>query len=246
MNQLQLKNPNHHPNVPHKVEEVYEAAQFVLQGYTSFTQNQIASTSLSNYNSPIPFHLLANSTDTPAKTEDLSTLFARFTKSIIEAIHRTQHRGQFHSNHSHNGKLECNYCGEEHFVHDCPHVAHDIATGKCKRNQDGKVMLPSGAYVPRDITSKCLHDCIKKWHRKYFNQLGAATLIHTIDKHIIKEQKSPNSSVYQLTVTDCIAVPEAELYNLWARRQNFPPYPNCTCAQKDRNANVEIDDEEAV
>ena len=42
MNHLQLKYPNHHPNVPHKVEEVYNAAQFLLQGYSSFTQNLIA------------------------------------------------------------------------------------------------------------------------------------------------------------------------------------------------------------
>jgi hypothetical protein len=41
MNRLQLKNANHHPNVPHKVEAVYEAARFVLQGYSSFTQNLI-------------------------------------------------------------------------------------------------------------------------------------------------------------------------------------------------------------
>ena len=41
-------------------------------------------------------------------------------------------------------------------------------------------------------------------------------------------------------MTNCIAVLEAELYNLWARRQNFPLYPNCTCAQKARNTNVEI------
>ena len=45
MNRLQLKNSNCHPNIPHKVKEVHEAAQFVLQGYTSFTQNLIASNS---------------------------------------------------------------------------------------------------------------------------------------------------------------------------------------------------------
>ena len=68
-----------------------------------------------------------------------------------------------------------------------------------------------------------------------------------IDKHILNKQKSPSSSVYQLTVTDHITVLEAELYNLRARRQNFPSYPNCTRAQKARNANVEIkDDKEAV
>jgi hypothetical protein len=44
VNHLQLKNTNHHSNVPHKVEAVYEAACFVLQGYSSFTQNLIAAT----------------------------------------------------------------------------------------------------------------------------------------------------------------------------------------------------------
>jgi hypothetical protein len=44
MNHLQLKNADHHPNVPHKVKAVYEAAHFVLQGYSSFTQNLIAAT----------------------------------------------------------------------------------------------------------------------------------------------------------------------------------------------------------
>jgi hypothetical protein len=42
MNCLQLKNSDHHANAPHKVEAVYEAAHFVLQGYSSFTQNLIA------------------------------------------------------------------------------------------------------------------------------------------------------------------------------------------------------------
>jgi hypothetical protein len=42
MNCLQLKNADHHLNVPHKVEAVYEAAHFVLQGYSFFTQNSIA------------------------------------------------------------------------------------------------------------------------------------------------------------------------------------------------------------
>ena len=102
-------------------------------------------------------------------------------------------------------------------------------------------------YVPRDIAGKFLCDCVNEWHRKNPNRLGAAIFIHTIDKHILDKQKSTSSSVYQLTTTDRITVLEAELYNLRARRQNFPLYPNHTHAQKARNANVEIeDDKEAV
>jgi hypothetical protein len=115
MNRLQLKNADHHPNVPHKVEAVYEAACFVLRGYSSFTQNLIAaanpqSTALSQQS---PTTGLLPTATAPVKSEDLSTSIAGFTKSIIDAIHSTQLQGL---SRSQDGKIECNYCGEEHFI----------------------------------------------------------------------------------------------------------------------------------
>ena len=80
MSRLQLKNPDYHPNIPHKVEEVYEAARFVLQGYSSFTQNLIASNSpQQSQQSQSPSNSPVNFTNTPVKAENLSTLFARYT-----------------------------------------------------------------------------------------------------------------------------------------------------------------------
>src|SRR5271168_478121 len=35
-NRLQLKNPDHHPSILYRVSEVYEAAQFILHGASSF------------------------------------------------------------------------------------------------------------------------------------------------------------------------------------------------------------------
>jgi hypothetical protein len=92
MNHLQLKNADHHPNVPYKVEAVYKAACFVLQGYSSFTQNSIAaanpqSTTLSQQSHTTG---LSPTAATPVRSEDLSTLIARFTKSVIDAIHSIQ------------------------------------------------------------------------------------------------------------------------------------------------------------
>ena len=140
-----------------------------------------------------------------------------------------------------NGKTECNYCGEEHFIHDCPHVNTDIKAEKCRRNQEGKVVLSTSSYVPRDITGKYLHDCIEEWHRRHLNQLAAATLIHTINKRIVDAhqptQPAPQPQpTYQLTTNDHITVLEAELFNLRARRAPQAQY-NRTCAQKARNAN---------
>jgi hypothetical protein len=161
MNFLQLKNADHHPNVPHKVEAVYEAACFVLQGYSSFIKNLIAApnpqpTSLFQQ---LPTAESSPITTTSIQTEDLSTLIAGFTRSIIEAIHSTQPQGPLKLQDK---KIECNYCGEEHFIHDCPHVEANIKCKKCRRNQDGEVVLSTGAFISKDITGKYICDCINK------------------------------------------------------------------------------------
>ena len=153
-------------------------------------------------------------------------------------IHSTQPQSQPWSQ---DGKTECNYCREEH-LHDCPHINTDI---KSRRNQEKEVVLSTGSYVPQDITGKYLYDCIKEWHRRHPNQLAAATLIHTINKKIVDAhqptQPMPHPQLtYWLTTNNCIAVLEAELFNLRARRALQAQY-NCTHAQKARNANQDND-----
>jgi hypothetical protein len=60
-------------------------------------------------------------------------------------------------------------------------------------------------------------------------------------------QPTPTTQAnYQLTTNDQIAVLEAELFNLRTRRPVHPQFNRTTCAQKARNTNVDIDDEEAV
>ena len=142
------------------------------------------------------------------------------------------------------GKTECNYCREEHFICDCPHVNTYIKAGKCRRNQEEKVVSSTGSYVPQDITGKYLHDRIEEWHRRHLNQLAAATLIHTINKRIV-DTHQPTQPTYQLTTNNCIAVLEAELFNLRARRAPQAQY-NRMHAQKARNTNQDNDNEEAV
>jgi hypothetical protein len=63
---------------------------------------------------------------------------------------------------------------------ECGTVDKYIKVGKCKRNFEGKVVLPSGAFVGRDISGQFLIQRIDEWHRQHLNQLAAATMIHTI------------------------------------------------------------------
>jgi hypothetical protein len=146
------------------------------------------------------------------------------------------------------GKIECNYCGEEHFICDCPHAETNIKYGKCRRNQDRRVVLSTGTFILWDITKKCLHDHINKWHKQHPNQLAAATLIHTINKHLVEapQHTLTTQANYQLTTNNCIVVLKAELFNLRTRRPVHPQFNRTTCAQKARNTNVDIDGEEAV
>jgi len=43
-NRLQMKDPDHHPNIPHTIKDVYEAARFILQSATTAPQNYFAPT----------------------------------------------------------------------------------------------------------------------------------------------------------------------------------------------------------
>jgi hypothetical protein len=122
-----------------------------------------------------------------------------------------------------------------------------IEKGMCKRNSEGKVVLPSGAYVPRDIPGNLLSERIKEWHRRNPNQIAAATLLHTVEPLKSVSFHTPQNSVtkpsFQLSTSDRIATIEAELYNLRSRNPNFIPVAR-TRAQKARALNTEDTDNE--
>jgi hypothetical protein len=157
MNRLQVKDPDHHPNIPHKVKDVYDAARFILQS-GSLTQSYMAPLPSTSYQ-PSPI------IKTEPKTEDLGALFSELTKTLLEALnHNIMHHSQSshnHDSHSNNTRvLICLFCGGPHPVRNCTCVDEHIKAGKCKRNVEGKIVLPTGAFVPRDIPGTHLRDRI--------------------------------------------------------------------------------------
>jgi hypothetical protein len=249
-NRLQMKHPDHHPNIPHTIKDVYEAARFILQSATTAPQNYFAPTP-SNVNPPfVPDGTVSIAKREPSvKQEDLGTMFTEFTKSIVEAINQSNrsqpNQGALAPN-SAPRSTGCNFCGGAHFIRECLKVEEMIREGKCKRNAEGKVVLPSGAYVPRDIPPGLLSERIEEWHRRNPNQLAAATLLHTIGHHTSSITPSPISipkQAFQLSTNDRIATIEAELFNLRARKQKFTPLVR-TRAQKAREPTIDETDEE--
>jgi hypothetical protein len=251
-NRLQMKDPDHHPNIPHTVQDVYEAARFILQSATTAPQNYFSPTP-SNVNPPfVPDGVVSIAKREPSvKQEDLSSLFTEFTKTIVEAINQSGTRGRYNPNSSSSDSTPrsttCNFCGGAHYIRECLKVEELIREGKCKRNVEGKVVLPSGSYVPRDIPGTLLSERIEEWHRRNPNQLAAVTLLHTIDKSASLTTCNTQSAIstlpLQLSTSDRIATIEAELYNLRARNPKFVPLVR-TRAQKAREPTAETTDEE--
>ena len=176
MNCLQLKKPDHHPNVPHKVEEVYDAAHFVLQGYSSFMQNLIAASSSQsppqsqNYSSPGP----AEGTNATIKTEDLGTILASFTKLIIEAINNNSHEELLDKTTCTVGRLSVTIA--ERNISSMTAIMSQLTFRpvSVKEIKMEKVVLPTEAFVSRDIVGRFLCNCVNEWHERYLNQLAVA------------------------------------------------------------------------
>ena len=122
-NRLQMKNPDHHPNIPHTIQAVYEAARFILQSAATAPQNYFAPTP-HNVNPPfVPDGVVSIAKREPSvKKEDLGSLFAEFTKTITEAINQNN-RGRYTSNYSAADpsarNTNCNFCGGPHYIREC-------------------------------------------------------------------------------------------------------------------------------
>jgi hypothetical protein len=252
---LQVKYPDHFPDLPYKISEVYEAARFVLHGLPTGSSaipipsipSQKSSPSSASY-TPTPSQPI----DSPPtiKAEQLGSILTEFTKTIVEAIKQANVSNNRPSSSNYPRSTACNMCGKEHYIRDCDVVSEYIRAGKCRRNTEGKVVLPSGSFIPKDIPGTLLRDRFDEWHRRNPNQLASGTLSSgTLFHSVLSAGGTPSSpppsqSLYQLSTTDRIASLEAELFNLRARQPGFTPVIR-TRAQKARNANADPDDDPA-
>ena len=239
---LQLKLPDHFPDDPYTLDAIHEAARYVLHGTPS---NLLAPTQ------PTP---AANSSLTRAnnevKTEDLAAILERITESFVKALTAStaannsgsQGSSSFSRPPRSDPSSGCNYCGGPHFIRDCNQVAEDTKSGLCKRNIEGRVTLPSGAFVPREIPGKYLKERIEEWHRRNPGQLAASQMLYNVLSNGISDRVEPTRTmettqitvatrethpdlfpqspapVMQLSADDRIASLERELFQLRGRK----------------------------
>jgi hypothetical protein len=209
---LEIRHPLHNPEDPRTLADIHDAARYVLQGTAT----------LPMYTLPTPAPV---ETAPAIKTEDLDAMFTRLTNSLVQALQpqiaamqatpAPRPANPARAGPRHEG---CDFCGEMgHFIRDCREVSVAVAEGKVKHNFEGRVVLPSGIFVPRSIKGNFLRDRVNEWHRQNPNQLAVpevATRSNAVGQQLMLEIQAGEAAAYQLTTGERIAALEQEIFQL--------------------------------
>jgi hypothetical protein len=100
------------------------------------------------------------------KTEELNAFFEKFASTLIKALAPQQQQHQNSNGSSQNNSCpynattldHCYFCRETgHYGGNCLIATQYIEEGKAQRNQEGRLVLPSGAYILQSIPGIMLH-----------------------------------------------------------------------------------------
>jgi len=266
---LQLKLPDHFPDDPYPLDTIHEAARFVLHG----TPSQALALSAT----AVPFAVPARAIN-EVKSEEFAAMLERITETFVKALSGNNSGAQGSQSYSRppprsDPNSGCNYCGGPHFIRDCNQVTEDIKNGLCKRNTEGRVTLPSGAYVPREIPGKHMKERIEEWHHRNPGQKAASQMLYHVLSNGISTEIAPSrlsetpritlatrethpdlfdsstAPVMKLSADDRIASLERELFQL--RDRKAEPQTRTRAQQEGkrreqpshREPNVEIEEE---
>ncbi|KAJ7434588.1 hypothetical protein FB451DRAFT_1012096, partial [Mycena latifolia] len=166
---LQIKKPDVHPDDPYGLADLKEAADRALQS-TSVAPTTSESPSLAS--------------QAPIKQESkVATLVTLLVDALAKSgVLNGQNSNQqsYPNTASRNSSPRpdgCAYCSGPHYIANCEIVASDAQAGRCKRNVNGRVVLPSSAFVPREIQGRNLRERMEEWHRINPGQIAVPQLM---------------------------------------------------------------------
>ncbi|EED83842.1 predicted protein [Postia placenta Mad-698-R] len=217
---LHLKHPDHYTDDPYTMAEIHAAATFILHGTSSTptTAANQATASTSSTSTTVPPGMI--------KTEDISMIIESLSRTIATLIQLTTHathnhapaprqQAAIHVHENSGAEQTCHYCGNRGCrVGTCKFAEIDIRDGKCKRNTEGKIVLPNGSFCPRTIPGLTIRDRIYEWHRRNLAAPAAPTMLFEIDDRSTMQ-------TFTLNTSSRIEVLERELLQLRKRREVF-------------------------
>ncbi|CAK5283498.1 unnamed protein product [Mycena citricolor] len=219
---LQVKKPDVHPDDPYDITDMNEAMEFVLAD-SSFGSVAPPTTSPSP-SVPVKQESEPNIAQLIESMNGLMKVLAAQAAVTAQAVAAQQSIRTAPSAMTVNSTprdLTCSYCSENgHFIIRCPHVDEDIQAGKCKRNTEGQVVLPSGAYIPRRIMGVNLRARFDEYHRQNPGQMGVAQNLVEVATHFLSSSVEPPAvPVFTLSESERIQALEREILAMRTRSQ---------------------------
>ena len=98
------------------------------------------------------------------KTEDIAAIVERITDSFVKALPAVNARTE-RPVRPPQTNTNCNFCNKPgHYSREGLVATEYINAGKCRRDQQGKIILSNGAWIPHDMPGKCFKERIDEWH----------------------------------------------------------------------------------
>lgn len=87
---LQFKFIDHHPNIPHQIQDIHDAACFILRSSLTASQSYYPPLPLSAFTAlqPLPPAITDNAVTLQVEKDDISTLLCKFTRAVAKAINQ--------------------------------------------------------------------------------------------------------------------------------------------------------------
>jgi hypothetical protein len=179
--QLRIKNPDHHPDDPWLLAEIYAAAVMIVprQISTSDTKAQDATIKKEVFDMS---NLGSGSHDSQWAETIVSTIIKKLNLSPDNGGYRARQLRE----------MLCAFCSDrEHFIRDCLKLVDYISKGWCKRDQDNQIVVADGTKVtPRLAPGRDIKERIDNW-RKMNPTVGTVSTnvveVHTIETSKIEE-----------------------------------------------------------
>ncbi|KNZ81105.1 hypothetical protein J132_03096 [Termitomyces sp. J132] len=219
---LKITLPDHHPEDPYEVDQVFKGTKWVLKETdTSTTKTSNGTSGIHTSPPPAPSHA--------PKQETLELVTTTAIVSALEHLEalltngNAQPRQQF-------ANSTCHFCGETGHTMvwgTCIKLEQMILQGKVCCNAEGKIVLPSGAMIPNYFGKRLYMERIEEWHRLNPGQIVTGRLSSNAnpDPEQVAMQQSLIHEVMQQDVAMSRALSKEEWIEvlerkLFALRQN--------------------------
>ena len=164
-NRLQITQPNHHPEDPYPMTDVQAAVTFLLSHTSPMSPGTIPATTPAPATSPLSGIFSQGQQQVKREVWDMDSFMTGIGKIIADSV--AQHAGRYRPPNPPNGNFAstgprpsgCHFCGGPNCqIASCPVVEEYRRAGKCMRNEQGRVCLPSGRFIPGHVQGATLKE----------------------------------------------------------------------------------------